>query len=151
MTKSASRLTEIVKQRLSLQSEPVFSASIAGEQATFIVKDMLEDFMEEMGSKLQSAFEESDAIAGQLTIFCDLPDADRHAAAAAGQTAAAGQAAVDGSQPAPTEEKKPKRVPKPHSRMNSLGVQAANKWWPRKRLNGKLHLPSLLHHCPLTV
>lgn len=91
VTKSASRLTESVKQRLNLHSEPLFSVSIAGEQVVYIAKDMLEDFMEEMASKQQSAFEESDALAGLLSTFCDLPDADRHAAAAAGQAAAAGR------------------------------------------------------------
>ena len=35
-------------QRLNVQSEPLFSVSIAGEQVAFIAKAMLEDFMEEM-------------------------------------------------------------------------------------------------------
>ena len=58
VTKSACRLIESVMQRLNIQSEPLFSVSIAGQQVAFIAKAMLEDFMEAMQSRQQSAFEE---------------------------------------------------------------------------------------------
>ena len=141
VTKSASRLSKAVKQRLNLESQPVFYVSIGGEQCVYLVEDMLADFMEEMGSKQESAFEESDASAGLLTTFCDLPGAGRQTAEAARQAAAAGQAAVDGSQPAPTQ-KKPKREPKPNLYLCSAATKAINKWWPRTRPDGKRHLKS---------
>ena len=101
VAKSASRLIESVMQRLNIQTQPLFSVSIAGKQVAFIVRAMLEDFMEEMQHKLtQSLFEESDAVTGHFTTFCDLTEAGW-------QAAAAGQAAVDGSQPALPKERKP--------------------------------------------
>ena len=70
---SASGLTVFVKQRLDLQVQPLFYVSIAGKSLGLVLDRIISRFLGEIASnQQQSAFDQSDAIAGQLTIFCDL-------------------------------------------------------------------------------
>ena len=139
---SASGLTVFVKQRLDLQVQPLFYVSIAGKPLGLVLDRIISRFLGEIASnQQQSAFDQSDAIAGQLTIFCDL-------AAPRPAPAARPASATDKQALAPSGQQQGKGI----NALSAAANEAVHKYWNRisTDLEGTLHSLVLILHLSLS-
>lgn len=138
---SASGLTLFVMKRLDLQVQPLFYVSIAGKALGLVLDRIISRFLGEIAKQQQSAFDQSDAIAGQLTIFCDL-------AAPRPAPAARPASATDKQGPALSGQQQGKGT----NALSAAANEAVQKYWNRisTDLEGTLHLLVLILHSSLS-